>query len=209
VYDINQEPAGLRDAYGRNNWGEGCLLARRLVEAGVPFVEVKWTVNLNANELPWDTHAGNIPACKLGLPILDNAFASLIDDLRQRGLWETTLVVCMSEFGRTPKHNPGPKGGRQHFPKAWSLVMGGAGVKAGQVVGSTTATGEEVKDRPIGMAELLATICRALDIDPELEFGARTGQRLTPELDGVQRMSAGTGVRLLGKQAKVVEELLG
>src|SRR4029078_11567127 len=121
----------LRDSYGRNRFGQGCLLARRLVERGVSFVEV----TLDG----WDTHQQNFEQVKTLSETLDPAFATLLSDLKDRGMLENTLVVWMGECGRTPKINP--QGGRDHFPHAWSSVLAGAGVKGGQAIGKTSDYG--------------------------------------------------------------------
>jgi hypothetical protein len=155
-FNLDDEPAVLRDAYGRNRFGQGCLLARRLVERGVPFVEV----SLGG----WDTHDNNFAAVKTLSQTLDPAWGTLMTDLKERGLLESTLIVWMGEFGRTPGINP--RNGRDHFPKAWSVVLGGGGIKGGVVVGKTSADGSTVEDRPVSVPDLLATICLGLGIDP-------------------------------------------
>ena len=132
-FRLDEEPAKLRDAYGRNRFGQGCLLARRLVERGVSFVEV----TLDG----WDTHPHNFDAVKTLSETLDPAFATLLADLKDRGMLANTLVVWMGEFGRTPLINP--QTGRDHFPLAWSTVLAGAGVKGGQAIGSTGKDGAD------------------------------------------------------------------
>jgi hypothetical protein len=156
AFDLRQEPVQLRDAYGRNLFGQGCLLARRLVERGVPFVEVALG--------GWDTHSRNFDAVGTLCGVLDPAWSTLMSDLRQRGLLEHTVVVWMGEFGRTPVINP--RQGRDHYPAAWSVVLGGGGIRSGQVVGKTSKDGLAVEDRPVRVPDLLATICLALGIDP-------------------------------------------
>lgn len=156
AFDLADEPEKLRDRYGRNRFGQGCLLARRLVERGVPFVEV----TLGG----WDTHDNNFNQVKTLCGSLDPAWATLMSDLKERGLLETTTVVWMGEFGRTPGINP--RNGRDHYPSAWSVVLGGGGVKGGQAIGATNASGAEVAERPVAVVDLLATICLALGIDP-------------------------------------------
>ena len=166
AFQLEDEKAELRDAYGRNRFGQGCLLARRLVERGVAFVEVTLSTapgGVNG----WDTHNDNFNQVKALSGALDPAWSTLMKDLRDRGLLESTLIVWMGEFGRTPKINP--NSGRDHFPSAWSVVLGGAGIKGGQVVGKTNAGGEEVADRPVNVAELYATFCGALGIDHKKE----------------------------------------
>ena len=156
AFDLSAEDDKLRDRYGRNRFGQGCLLARRLVERGVPFVEV----GLGG----WDTHDNNFAQVKSLCQTLDPAWATLMADLKDRGLLDTTTVVWMGEFGRTPGVNP--RDGRDHFPVAWSVVLGGGGVKGGQAVGSTGKDGMAVEDRPVGVPDLLATVCLAVGIDP-------------------------------------------
>jgi hypothetical protein len=157
AFDLTDEKPELRDRYGRSRFGQGCLLARRLVERGVPFVEVVLG--------GWDTHDNNFAQVKNLCGTLDPAWATLMADLRDRGLLDTTTVVWMGEFGRTPVVNP--RKGRDHFPVAWSVVLGGGGVKGGQAVGKTTADGMAVEDRPVAVADLQATICLALGLNPE------------------------------------------
>jgi Protein of unknown function (DUF1501) len=166
AFELETERAELRDAYGRNRFGQGCLLARRLVERGVAFVEVTLST-IPGGVNGWDTHGDNFTQVKALSGVLDPAWTSLMKDLRERGLLDSTLIIWMGEFGRTPKINPGS--GRDHFPMAWSMVMGGAGVKGGQVIGKTGPGGEEVVDRPVNVAELYATFCASLGIDPKKE----------------------------------------
>ena len=131
AFNLEEEPAPLRDAYGRTPFGQGCLLARRLVQAGVTFVEVRSN--------GWDTHQKNHEKVGELAGQVDPAFATLIADLKRRGMLEQTLVVWMGEFGRTPKINP--NAGRDHFPKVFNLALAGGGVKGGQVIGESTADG--------------------------------------------------------------------
>jgi uncharacterized protein (DUF1501 family) len=159
AFRLDEEPAELRDAYGRSRFGQGCLLARRLVERGVSFVEV----TLDG----WDTHTNNFEAVKGLCETLDPAYSTLLADLKDRGMLANTLVVWMGEFGRTPLINP--QGGRDHFPVAWSTVLAGAGVKGGQAVGSTGKDGAAVTDRPVGVADFLATVFTAVGVDPKTE----------------------------------------
>jgi hypothetical protein len=155
AFDLSGEPSAVRDAYGRNLFGQGCLLARRLVERGVPFVEV----NLGG----WDTHQNNFDAVKRLCGILDPAWAQLMTDLDARGLLETTTILWMGEFGRTPRINNGQ--GRDHFPNAWASVLAGGGIKGGQAYGKTSDDAMRVEGDPTGVPDLLATLCRALGID--------------------------------------------
>jgi hypothetical protein len=156
AFDLSTEKDEVRDKYGKNLFGQGCLLARRLVERGVPFVEV----TLGG----WDTHDNNFEQVKTLSGMLDPAWATVLADLNERGLLESTLVVWMGEFGRTPGINP--RNGRDHYPGAWSVVLGGGGIRGGQAVGRTSKDGSVVEDRPISAPDLMATICLALGLDP-------------------------------------------
>jgi hypothetical protein len=160
AFDLDTEPAKLRDAYGRNPFGQGCLLARRLVERGVAFVEVALG---GTGGFGWDTHTNNFEMVRDLSQVLDAGWATLMEDLKGRGLLDSTLIVWMGEFGRTPTIN-GDKG-RDHFPKAWSAVLGGGGIKGGQVVGKTSAGGDAIEQQPVSVPDLLATVCLALGID--------------------------------------------
>lgn len=163
AFSLDDEPASVRDAYGRNRFGQGCLLARRLVERGVPFVEV--TLNgVGQQNIGWDSHADNFKTVEQLSQVLDPGWATLMGELKQRGLLESTMIVWMGEFGRTPKINP--NGGRDHYPQVWSAVLAGGGIKGGQVIGRSSEDGMTVADRPVGMPDLLASICRGLGIDP-------------------------------------------
>jgi hypothetical protein len=162
AFDLDSEKSEVRDEYGRNYFGQGCLLARRLVEAGVSFVEVSLG-GLEGAPAGWDTHTDIFNQVKVLNGSLDKGFAALLRDLASRGMLESTTIVWMGEFGRTPKMS---MGGRDHFPKAYSAVLAGGGIKAGQVVGKTTAGGDEVADRPVQTIDFLATICKAVGVDP-------------------------------------------
>ena len=163
AFELDKETPELRDRYGRSRFGQGCLLARRLVERGVPFVEVTLS-GTQANPVSWDTHADNFNAVRGLCEVLDPAWSTLMDDLRERGLLDSTLIVWMGEFGRTPQINQNT--GRDHFPTAWSTVLAGGGIKGGQVIGNTGADGMQVTDRPVKAADLLATVCQTLGINP-------------------------------------------
>jgi Protein of unknown function (DUF1501) len=163
AFDLSDEPKGLRDSYGRNLFGQGCLLARRLVERGVPFIEVTLSNATGVGGIGWDTHANNFDSVKALSGVLDPAFATLMEDLKDRGLLDTTTIVWMGEFGRTPKIN-GSKG-RDHWAVSWSTVLAGGGIKGGQVVGKTSDDGMEVKERPVTQNDLLATVGLALGVD--------------------------------------------
>ncbi|MBL9125323.1 MAG: DUF1501 domain-containing protein [Planctomycetaceae bacterium] len=155
TFNIEDEPEAIRTAYGESDFATGCLMARRLVEAGVTFVEVS-TGN-------WDTHNDNWPRTAELKAQIDQPFAQLLRDLKQRGLLETTLVVWMGEFGRTPRINP--RGGRDHYPKAFNVALAGGGVRGGRVIGATDPSGAEVSDRPVAVTDLFQTFCRSLKID--------------------------------------------
>lgn len=188
AFDLDDEPAAVRDAYGRNRFGQGCLLARRLVERGVPFVEV--TLG-GVNSIGWDTHADNFNGVKTLSETLDPAWSTLMTELKARGLLDWTLIVWMGEFGRTPKINPNT--GRDHYPNAWSTVLAGGGIRGGQVVGRTSPDGTTVEDRKVSVPDLLATACQALGIDP-----------MTQNVSNV-----GRPIRLVDPAAKVIEEIVG
>lgn len=173
AFHLDEEPTQIRDAYGRSLFGQGCLLARRLVERGVPFVEV--TLGAFAgNALGWDTHNQNFPNVRRLCEVLDSAWAMLLTDLKQRGLLDTTLVVWMGEFGRTPRINP--QSGRDHFPNAWSTVLCGGGIRGGQAFGRTSADGMTVDGQAVSVPDFLATICRALGIDPSKQNMSNVGR---------------------------------
>jgi uncharacterized protein (DUF1501 family) len=166
TFKLDKEPDKLRDAYGRTKFGQGCLLARRLVEAGVSFVEVINGGSLN--DQGWDTHKrGHDENPKLANET-DPAYATLLKDLADRGLLEDTLVVWMGEFGRTPKFDP--DGGRDHYSEGWITCFSGGGVKMGQVIGATDADGQKVTDRPVGVQDLFITFCKVLGMNPHDEY---------------------------------------
>lgn len=202
AFDLNEEPRKVRERYtidpranlaDSNNIGQQCLLARRLVERGVPFVTVNntgWDNHLDlatyANRHPGDPRS----ASHALIPGLDKAFSALIGDLSDRGMLDDTLVLVMTDFGRTPKINS--TGGRDHWPNCFSVAMAGGGVKGGQVIGASDALGEFVKDRPIGPGDLSSTIYTLLGIDPGHELH-------TPD---------GRPTRIAPQESKVIKELL-
>jgi hypothetical protein len=191
AFELDEEPAALRDAYGRNRFGQGCLLARRLVERGVPFVEVSLNGVAGDIQANWDTHSNNFEAVKYLSSVLDPAWGTLLRDLRDRGLLESTLVVWMGEFGRTPGINASQ--GRDHYPAAWSVVLGGGGIRTGQVVGATSANGMTVTERPVAVPDLLATVCHALGIDPLKQNMSNVGRPIRiadPEAEPIQEILA-------------------
>lgn len=184
AFDINQESDATRDKYGRNKFGQSCLLARRLVERGVRFVTVNMFETV-FNEITWDIH-GSAPfspiECYQNLvgPMFDKAYASLLDELKATGMLEDTLVVAMGEFGRTPKVNPA--GGRDHWPQAWSVLMAGGGVQGGRVIGATDSIGAYPVDRPVTPAQLIATVYHSLGVNLETELPS-PGSRPVPVVD--------------------------
>lgn len=166
VFDLDEEPAKLRDAYGRTNFGQGCLLARRLVEKGVGFVEVLSTGD--RNDAGWDTHGNGFRDTPYLSAEVDPAYTTLLTDLEDRGMLENTLVVWMGEFGRTPKIKT--DGGRDHYSKGWITALSGGGIKGGQVIGATDKDGIDVSDRPVSVQDLFVSFCKVLDINPRKEY---------------------------------------
>ncbi len=169
AFDITAEPAASKSKYGSGKFAEGVLMARRLVEVGVPFVEV----SLGG----WDTHLDNFDRVKNLSGQVDGAVSALLADLKDRGLLDTTLVIWMGEFGRTPNINTrGAKPGRDHYPKAWSLAMFGGGLMGGRVVGKTDKEGATVAERPVKTGDFLATVCEVLGIDHTKDNEAVSGR---------------------------------
>lgn len=164
AFDLEQEPARVREAYGKGRFGQGCLMARRLIERGVPFVEVTLG-SLGNGTFGWDTHQNNFRAVKSLSEELDAGWSTLITDLKQRGLLEHTTFLWMGEFGRTPNINQGA--GRDHFPGAWSVVFGGAGIRGGQAYGKTSEDGMTVAEGPVEVGDVLSTLCSALKLPTE------------------------------------------
>ena len=176
VFNLDDEPKELRDKYGRNAFGQGCLMARRLVESGVTFVEV----SLGG----WDMHADTFNALsKNKLPELDKGMGTLVEDLAQRGLLENTMIAWMGDFGRTPRINQ--NGGRDHWPRSWSVVLGGGGLKGGQIVGQTDKDGVEVTDREVGVMDIVATMTKGMGIAMDTEYTTPRGRPLKL-VDGAQ-----------------------
>jgi len=185
AFDLSTESTSIKSAYGSGKFGEGCLLARRLIETGVRFVEV----NLGG----WDTHMDNFERVKKLSGQVDMAMSALIKDLSERGLLDSTLVIWMGDFGRTPKINQrGPKPGRDHYPRAWTSVMLGGGIKGGQIIGKTDKQGGTVEDRPISTLDFMSTACSILGID-------YTKNIQTP---------IGRPIRLVDKGANPIKELI-
>jgi hypothetical protein len=184
VFDVSNAGSKQVRRYKLDNYfGRGCLVAKRLIEVGVPFVEVQLG--------GWDTHSDVFNSVSGLSSQLDPAFAALVEELRADGMLDETLVVWMGEFGRTPRINE--RGGRDHFPGAWSVVMAGGGVSGGQVIGSTSDDGMEVKDNPVQVQDLFASIGQSFGIDPKKEL-------VTPE---------GRPIAFAKKDAKVIDQLFG
>lgn len=160
AFDLSEEPEKLREEYGKSVFGQGCLLARRLVESGVSVVEV--SLGYTTGGVGWDTHSDNFNAVRDLSKELDAGWATLMRDLKDRGLLESTTILWMGEFGRTPKINT--SAGRDHFPSAWSAVLTGGGIKGGQAYGQTSKDGTSVVDGKISVQDLLATLCEAIGI---------------------------------------------
>ncbi len=161
VFDLSQEKDTMRDRYGRSTFGQSCLVARRLVERGVPYI----TINYKG----WDTHKQHFQLMRRQLPEMDKAMSALLEDLTQTGLLDSTIVWWGGEFGRTPKvmWEAPWNGGRGHYGKVFSTVVAGGGFKGGHVVGSSDSKGEEVRDRPVHPVELIASMYELLGIDPD------------------------------------------
>jgi len=168
AFDIADESAEIRDRYGDSDFGRGCLLARRLVERGVTFVEVK-----SGN---WDTHRNNFEQCASNAAAVDPATAALISDLKDRGMLDRTLVVWMGEFGRTPKING--RNGRDHYPRVFSAAMAGGSIKGGQVYGASTANGTAIDHSPVTVQDLFKTICSSMEVDANFENISPLGRPL-------------------------------
>ena len=160
AFDLTREPDRVRERYGRHTWGQSHLLARRLVEAGVPFV-----TTVNGQSIIWDTHLDNFNKMKNQLvPPMEQAWSALIEDLSQRGLLDSTIVIWMGDFGRTPHINK--DAGRDHLPSCYSVVMGGGGIRGGQVIGESDSIGGQPAAQPVTPADIHATVLTALGYDP-------------------------------------------
>ena len=167
AFRVEKEPEEVKERYGTDNFGQGCLLARRLVEAGVPFVEVDlggWDLHQNVHQTLSQTK----------LPQLDKAMSALVEDLAQRELIQDTVVMWMGEFGRTPRINQ--NSGRDHWARSWSVVVGGAGIKGGLAVGATNADGTAVDTEPFSSEDLMTTVCRGLGISTDKTFTSKNGR---------------------------------
>jgi hypothetical protein len=177
AFNLDREPRAVRDRYGAGQFGQSVLLARRLVEAGVGLVQVNWF--RGPDEPPdnpcWDSHTDETPRLKTVLvPPMDQAFAALLDDLSFRGMLDETLVVCMSEFGRTPRFNS--RGGRDHWGYVFSAALAGGGVRGGQVYGASDKIGGHPKDGRVEPQDLTATIFHALGYSPDTEIRDAQGR---------------------------------
>jgi uncharacterized protein (DUF1501 family) len=171
AFDINDEPAKVREKYGRFTYGQSVLLARRLVEAGVRFVTVYYSPGIGG----WDTHKGNFSTLKESrLPNTDRTLSALLDDLKDRGLLDETLVYWTGDFGRTPKVNK--DAGRDHWPQCMSVVMAGGGVRGGTTYGASDPSGAFPKDNPVRPDDIVATVFRALGFNPETEIRDQLGR---------------------------------
>jgi hypothetical protein len=189
AFDLSKEDPRLRDRYGRHQWCQSALLARRLVEAGVRFVTLTFG--------GWDFHSSLEPGMKRVLPLIDSAVASLVEDLDDRGLLDSTTVIVMGEFGRTPRINAGlpgadPVPGRDHWGNVMSVLVAGGGFARGRVIGASNSKGEVPKDRPVRPQDLMVTLYQQLGIKPETTFTNRAGRPIS-----------------IGSDGQVISELLG
>ncbi|WP_020475455.1 DUF1501 domain-containing protein [Zavarzinella formosa] len=178
AFDLSQEPAKVRDRYGRHRWGQSHLLARRLVESGVKFVST-----MNGRSIIWDTHKDNFNRMKTTLvPPMELAFSALLEDLEDRGMLDTTLVLWMSDFGRTPIINA--EAGRDHWSQCYSVVIAGGGIRGGQIIGESDRTGAVPKSHPVSPADIHATVFEALGYDPQQNSYLTTEGRPYPLSEG-------------------------
>jgi len=192
AFTLDGESKELRDRYGRHLFGQGCLLARRLIERNVPFVEVTLSNAPGVNNgIGWDTHQQNFETVKKLSEVLDAGWSTLMEDLKTRGLLDSTMIVWMGEFGRTPKLT-GNKNGRDHWANSWSTVLAGGGIKGGQVIGKTSKDGSSIEERPVSVNDFLATIATGLGIDV-------TKQNLS---------NVGRPIRIVEPGARVIEGVL-
>lgn len=188
AFNLSGESAKVRSAYGRSRFGQGCLMARRLIEHGVPFVEVSLG-GFGGGALGWDTHQNNFDAVKNLSAELDAGWGTLMSELAERGLLDSTTILWMGEFGRTPKINQA--NGRDHFPNAWTCVLAGGGIKGGQAFGRTSDDGATVEDGKVDVGDVLSTLAKALGIDPRKQNVSEVGRPI--------RIAEGTPIReLLG-----------
>jgi uncharacterized protein (DUF1501 family) len=175
AFDLAKEKEALRDKYGRHTFGQGLLLARRLLEAGTKFVQMNWPAVANGDPTvdAWDTHAANFgPLRNLHCPKLDSGLSALLEDLDERGLLKETLVVALGEFGRSPRLGVSTSGntnspdGRDHWPYCYTALIAGAGIRRGALYGKSDATGSSPSENPVHPTQIVATIYHALGIDP-------------------------------------------
>jgi uncharacterized protein (DUF1501 family) len=176
AFDLSDESDETRKAYGTGRFGQGCLMARRLIERGVPFIEVSLR-GTQGGALGWDTHTQNFSRVKSLSTELDNGWGTLMTDLSERGLLEHTTIIWLGEFGRTPTLTANRAGGgRDHYPKAWTTVLAGGGIKGGQAYGSTDAGGVDVSENRVDVPDVMATLCQALGVDPSDQNLAELGR---------------------------------
>ena len=189
VFDLSKESPELRERYGPSTFGQSCLMARRLVESGVPYV----TINYNG----WDTHKQHFQTMSRKLPELDRGFATLLEDLAQRGLLDSTIVWCGGEFGRTPKveWEPPWSGGRNHYGKVFSSVVAGGGFKGGHIVGASDKTGEAVAERPVSPTDLIGSMYELMGIDTEATLPHPQGLALKVMPEGADGVKTGGRLR--------------
>ena len=178
AFDLTKEPQKVRERYGMNRFGQCCLLARRLVEAGVRFVTLNTFITV-FNEITWDIHGSKPFTSIAGMkdivaPMYDQGYSALIEDLAQRGMLDTTMVTCLAEFGRTPKVNPA--GGRDHWPNCWTVSFAGGGVKGGRVIGKSDDIGAYPTENPVQPKEIVATIFKSLGLDLETHLPGPQGR---------------------------------
>jgi hypothetical protein len=178
AFDLSKEPPAVRERYGMTRFGQSCLLARRLIEAGVRFVTVNTFLTV-FDEITWDIHGSKPFTSIAGMketvcPMYDQGYSALIEDLSQRGMLDSTLVTCLAEFGRTPRINPA--GGRDHWPNCWTVSFSGGGVQGGRVVGKSDDIGAYPAERPVNPAEIVATIYHSLGIDLETPLPGPQGR---------------------------------
>ena len=166
AFNVQSEPEDMKELYGNSGFGRGCMLARRLVESGVPFVEV--------NMGGWDLHQNCFTTLDNKLPEMDKAMGALMEDLKQRGLLDSTVVIWMGEFGRTPRING--NAGRDHYARAWSAVVGGGPINGGLAIGETSADGTQVESEPYSSEDLMATVCQAMGISLQTTFTSNNGR---------------------------------
>jgi hypothetical protein len=173
AFELSQESDAVRDAYGRGRFGQGCLMARRLIEQGVPFVEVSLG-SIAGDALGWDTHQNNFATVRTLSDELDAGWGTLMTELSDRGMLDTTTILWMGEFGRTPQINDNT--GRDHFPAAWTCVFAGGGIQGGQAFGKTSDSGTEVVEGKVSEADVLTTLCAALGVAPGTENISEQGR---------------------------------